>query len=162
MYAPVQAVHGLEQRQRGDHQYLLKEVMMIVIMTNINTNINNGSVNDNASDINNDRDSDNLNQEKPIAKLRACPPTGPPIYLPGLKDRKEEDNTLGDEVIYIDVEEKNVYSTDNKSDHNVNVNIFIVKDHVIPAVNEEGYDYFNIDEEEDIYTKDGYDIINLT
>ena len=61
MYAPVQAVHGLEQRQRGDHQYLLKEVMMIVIMTNINTNINNGSVNDNASDINNDRDSDDDN-----------------------------------------------------------------------------------------------------
>ena len=61
MYAPVQAVHGLEQRQRGDHQHLLKEVMMIVIMTNINTNINNGSVNDNASDINNDRDSDDDN-----------------------------------------------------------------------------------------------------
>ena len=53
-------------------------------------------------------------------------------------------------------------STDNKSDHNVNVNNFIVKYHVIPAVDEEGYNYFNIDKEENIYTNDGNDIINLT
>ena len=55
------------------------------------------------------RNSDNLNQEEPIPKLRACPPTGPPIYLPDLEDRNEEDNTQGDKVIYIDVKDENVY-----------------------------------------------------